>query len=127
MKRWLRNVLKIAPLLLVFCSGCVEIQSPAVAINPADFIPDGKRIRHGRRLFQTICIKCHRPKDIRVYTDKEWEDIIGKKLKKDPLMMTRKETKDIVYFLVYGNSGSSGFFPGGTPVRPVIPQQTLKQ
>lgn len=104
-------------LLLMVCllGGCLESVSQA---SPEDFIPDNNRLRQGRKLYQTICIKCHPPRNIRQYSDKEWKKIIGKKLIKDPLMMTSRQAKSIIYFLTYGNSGIDGFRPDGIPDAP---------
>ncbi len=104
----------VISLLLTVCflGGCLDSVSQ---ITPEDYIPDNNKIRQGRRLFQTICIKCHPPRNIRQYTDKEWKKIIAKKLKKDPLMMNARQTESIIYFLTYGNSGTDGFFAGGPP------------
>ncbi len=111
------GILKKVLLLLMVCllGGCVESVSQT---SPEDFIPDNKRLRQGRKLFQTICIKCHPPRNIRQYSDKEWKKIIGKKLKKDPLMMTSRQASSLIYFLTYGNSGIDGFRPEGIPDAP---------
>ena len=98
--------------MICLLGGCLE---GIHETTPDDFIPDGNKIRQGRRLFQKVCIKCHQPRNIRQYNDQEWEKIIAKKLKKDPLMMSPTETKSILYFLTYGNSGTAGFSPFAGP------------
>jgi mono/diheme cytochrome c family protein len=91
------GILRKVLLLLMICllGGCLENVS---LTSPEDFIPDNDRLRQGRKLFQTICIKCHPPRNIRQYSDKEWKKIIGKKLKKDPLMMTSRQAKGIIEY-----------------------------
>lgn len=111
------GILRKILLLLMTCllGGCLENVSQT---SPEDFIPDNNRLRQGRKLYQKICIKCHPPRNIRQYSDKEWKKIIGKKIKKDPLMMSPRQAESIIYFLTYGNSGMDGFRIGGMPYAP---------
>jgi hypothetical protein len=94
--------------MICFLGGCMGNVSE---INPEEIFPDNERLRYGRKLYRTICIKCHRPHDFSQHTDEEWRTIITKKLEKDPLMMSAEETDIIIYFLVYGNSGIPAFVP----------------
>jgi len=109
-------------LLSCFLVGCLQNASQ---VNTSQFIPDGNKIRRGRKLYQKICIKCHYPKDIREYSGDEWKQIIAKKLEKDPLMMTEQEAEYVLYFLIFGSGGGATVFSGKRPGEPFASEKTL--
>ena len=111
---WILDVIRKALFFLVIysLSGCLKDTSfDAFPLNSSD-IPNSGKILYGRKIYLRTCIKCHRPLDLRKYSDDEWRAIIHKKLSKDPLLLTEEETDSILYFLTYGNSGGGGLYPG---------------
>lgn len=109
-------------LLSCFLIGCLQSSSE---LNTSQFIPNGNKIRRGRKLYQKVCIRCHYPKDIREYSGDEWKQIIAKKLKKDPLMMTEQEAEYLLYFLTFGSGDAASVFSGKRPGEPFALEQTL--
>lgn len=103
--------------------GCqIDTSSEFIPLYNTVNLPDSNKIIYGRKVYLKTCIKCHRPMNLRQYSDDQWRAIIKKKLSDDPLLMTDKEKESILYFLTYGNSSGGGLVGGSIVLEPELEQ-----